>query len=131
MINEMAKRVELEGYATRMLAELGVPTHLKGYHYIRESILISQSDMEVLNSITKLLYPEIARIYKTSVQKVERAIRNAVEISWTRGDRGIIDDLFGYSYSDTLGMLRPSNSEYIAVITDRICLEYRSVSIAS
>lgn len=129
MINEMAKRVELEGYATRILSDLGVPTHLKGYHYIRESILISQADMEVLNSITKLLYPEVARIYKTSIQKVERAIRNAIEISWVRGNPAVIEALFGYS--DATGEGRPTNSEYIARITDQICLEYKAVSKAS
>ena len=129
MINEMAKRVELERYATKALSDLGVPTHLKGYHYIRESNLISQTDMEALNSITKLLYPEIARIYKTSIQKVERAIRNAIWVSWTRGNPAIIEKLFGYS--DATGKVRPTNSEYIARLTDKICLDYKAVSMAS
>lgn len=129
MINEMAKRVVLEGYATKALSDLGVPTHLKGYHYIRESVLISQTDMDALNSITKLLYPEVARIYKTSIQKVERAIRNAIEVSWTRGNPAIIEELFGYS--DAAGKGRPTNSEYIARLTDKICLEYKAVSMAS
>lgn len=129
MMNEMAKRVELERYATKALLDLGVPTHLKGYHYIRESILISQTDMGALNSITKLLYPEIARIYKTSIQKVERAIRNAIEVSWIRGNPAMIEMLFGYS--DATGNSRPTNSEYIARLTDQICLEYKAVSMAS
>lgn len=129
MINEMAKRVVLEGYANRVLSDLGVPIHLKGYHYIRESMLISQKDMEVLNSITKLLYPEVARIYKTSIQKVERAIRNAIEVSWVRGNPAMIESLFGYS--DATGKCRPTNSEYIARLTDKICLEYKAVSRAS
>ena len=121
MINEMAKRVELERYATKALSDLGVPTHLKGYHYIRESVLISQTDMEALNSITK--------IYKTSIQKVERAIRNAILVSWTRGNPATIEKLFGYS--DATGKVRPTNSEYIARLTDKICLEYKAVSMAS
>lgn len=129
MMNEMAKRVELERYATRALSDLGVPTHLKGYLYIRESVLISQTDMGVLNSITKLLYPEIARIYKTSVQKVERAIRNAIEVSWMRGNPAMIEAFFGYS--DATGKNRPTNSEYIATLTDKIILEYKAVSMAS
>ena len=123
MINEITKRVELERYVTKIMLDLGVPAHLKGYHFIREAILLSEEDMEVVSSVTKLLYPEIARLYKTTAQKVERAIRNAIEVSWTRGNTETMDELFGYSA--TTGKGRPTNSEYIARIADKIRLDYR------
>lgn len=129
MINEITKRVELERYVTKIMLDLGVPAHLKGYHFIREAILLSEEDMEVVSSVTKLLYPEIARLYKTTAQKVERAIRNAIEVSWTRGNTETMEELFGYSA--TTGKGRPTNSEYIARIADKIRLDYRFKNIAS
>jgi two-component system response regulator (stage 0 sporulation protein A) len=129
MVNEITGRVELERYITKIMLDLGVPAHLKGYHFIREAILISEDDMEVVSSVTKLLYPEIARIYKTTSQKVERAIRNAIEVSWTRGNTETMEELFGYSAASGKG--RPTNSEYIARIADKIRLDYKSNSIAS
>lgn len=129
MVNEITKRVEMERYITKIMLDLGVPAHLKGYHFIREAILISEGDMEVVSSVTKLLYPEIARIYKTTSQKVERAIRNAIEVSWTRGNTETMEELFGYSTASGKG--RPTNSEYIARIADKIRLDYRVTDIAS
>lgn len=129
MVNEITRRVEMERYITKIMLDLGVPAHLKGYHFIREAILISEADMEVVSSVTKLLYPEIARIYKTTAQKVERAIRNAIEVSWTRGNTDTMEELFGYSSAKGKG--RPTNSEYIARIADKIRLDYRSSNIAS
>lgn len=129
MINEITRRVEMERYITKIMLDLGVPAHLKGYHFIREAILISEGDMEVVSSVTKLLYPEIARIYKTTSQKVERAIRNAIEVSWTRGNTETMEELFGYSTASGKG--RPTNSEYIARIADKIRLDYRVTDIAS
>ncbi len=96
---------------------------------MREAILISEADMEAVSSVTKLLYPEIARIYKTTPQKVERAIRNAIEVSWTRGNCETMEELFGYSHDSGKG--RPTNSEYIARIADKIRLDYKVVTIAS
>lgn len=125
MINETTRRVELEQYVTRIMLELGVPAHLKGYHFIREAIILSEADMEVVSSLTKLLYPEIARTYKTTAQKVERAIRNAIEVSWTRGNVKTIEELFGYSAG--CGKGRPTNSEYIARIADKIHLDYKTL----
>ncbi len=125
MINETTRRVELEQYVTRIMLELGVPAHLKGYHFIREAIILSEADMEVVSSVTKLLYPEIARTYKTTAQKVERAIRNAIEVSWTRGNVKTIEELFGYSAG--CGKGRPTNSEYIARIADKIHLDYKTL----
>lgn len=129
MVNEITRRVEMERYITRIMLDLGVPAHLKGYHFIREAILISVGDMEVVSSVTKLLYPEIARIYKTTSQKVERAIRNAIEVSWTRGNTDTMEELFGYSTASGKG--RPTNSEYIARIADKIRLDYRPTDVAS
>ncbi len=129
MVDEVTKRVEMERYITKIMLDLGVPAHLKGYHFIREAILISEGDMEVVSSVTKLLYPEIARIYKTTSQKVERAIRNAIEVSWTRGNTETMEELFGYSTASGKG--RPTNSEYIARIADKIRLDYRTSEIAS
>ena len=129
MVNEITRRVEMERYITKIMLDLGVPAHLKGYHFIREAILISEGDMEVVSSVTKLLYPEIARIYKTTSQKVERAIRNAIEVSWTRGNTETMEELFGYSTASGKG--RPTNSEYIARMADKIRLDYRVTDIAS
>ena len=108
-------------YVTEFMLDMGVPAHLKGYHYLRTAILMAGKDMEVVGSVTKLLYPEIAKLFKTTEQKVERAIRNAIEVSWVRGNADTFEDLFGYSF--LTGNTRPTNSEYIAQIADRIRLE--------
>ncbi len=108
-------------YVTEFMLDMGVPAHLKGYHYLRTAILMAGKDMEVVGSVTKLLYPEIAKRFKTTEQKVERAIRNAIEVSWARGNADTFEDLFGYSF--LTGNSRPTNSEYIAQIADRIRLE--------
>ena len=112
-----------EQYVTRVMLDMGVPAHLKGYHYLRKAILLSEEDMEVVTSVTKLLYPEIARLYHTTDQKVERAIRNAIEVSWMRGNMDTIQELFGYSADSGKG--RPTNSEYIARIADKIHLDLK------
>ena len=108
-------------YVTEFMLDMGVPAHLKGYHYLRTAILMAGKDMEVVGSVTKLLYPEIAKLFKTTEQKVERAIRNAIEVSWVRGNADTFEDLFGYSF--LTGNTRPTNSEYIAQLADRIRLE--------
>lgn len=128
-MNEKTRRVEMERYITKIMLDLGVPAHLKGYHFVREAILLSEEDIEVVSSVTKLLYPEIARVYKTTAQKVERAIRNAIEVSWTRGNTETMEELFGYSAASGKG--RPTNSEYIARIADKIRLDFRSSEMAS
>ena len=117
----------LEEYVTKVMIEMGVPAHLKGYQYLRSSIMMAEEDMEVVGSVTKLLYPEIAKRYKTTEQKVERAIRNAIEVSWLRGNVQIFEELFGYSVQTGNG--RPTNSEYIAQIADKISLDLRNESM--
>ena len=120
MQNGMSSR-DLERYITRLMLDMGIPAHLKGYHYLREAILISGQDMTTLNSVTKLLYPSIAKRYHTTETKVERAIRNAIEVSWRRGNTTVFEQMFGYSALN--GRPRPTNSEYIYQLADRMRLE--------
>ena len=119
------KDYELERYITDIMLDIGVPAHLKGYHYLRDAILLSGKDMEVVSSVTKLLYPAIAKRFKTTDQKVERAIRNAIEVSWIRGNVETFEKMFGYSIS--MGRKRPTNSEYIARIADKIRLDIKAM----
>ena len=102
----------------------GVPAHIKGYQYLREAIIMSVNDIEMLNSITKILYPTIAKKYQTTASRVERAIRHAIEVAWSRGKMDTIDELFGYTINNGKG--KPTNSEFIALIADRIRLEYKA-----
>lgn len=124
MENEKEAAIRLECYVTKIMLDMGVPAHLKGYHYLRAAILLSEKDMETVSSVTKLLYPEIARKFRTTDQKVERAIRNAIEVSWERGNPDTFMELFGYSAK--AGKTRPTNSEYIARVADKIRLDERS-----
>lgn len=119
------KDCDMEKYITEIMLDVGVPAHLKGYHYLRDAILLSGRDMEAVASVTKLLYPEIARRFKTTDQKVERAIRNAIEVSWNRGNTKTFEKMFGYSALS--GRTRPTNSEYIARIADKIRLDIKAM----
>lgn len=119
------KDCELERYITDVMLDVGVPAHLKGYHYLREAILLSGRNMEVVSSVTKLLYPTIAKRFKTTEQKVERAIRNAIEVSWVRGNAETFEKMFGYSART--GRARPTNSEYIARIADKVRLDIKAM----
>lgn len=119
------KDCELERYITGVMLDVGVPAHLKGYHYLRDAILLSGRDMEVVSSVTKLLYPTIAKRFKTTEQKVERAIRNAIEVSWNRGNAETFEKMFGYSART--GRTRPTNSEYIARIADKVRLDIKAM----
>ena len=115
---------DLEADVTNIIHEIGVPAHIKGYQYLREAIMMSVNDIEMLNSITKILYPTIAKQYQTTSSRVERAIRHAIEVAWSRGKMDTIDELFGYTINNGKG--KPTNSEFIALIADKIRLEYRS-----
>ena len=119
------KDCELEKYITEIMLDVGVPAHLKGYHYLRSAIMLSGRDMEVVTSVTKLLYPAIARRFRTTDQKVERAIRNAIDVSWNRGNTETFEKMFGYSASS--GRTRPTNSEYIARIADKVRLDIKAM----
>lgn len=114
----------LESEVTGIIHEIGVPAHIKGYQYLREAIIMSVMDIEMLNSITKILYPTIAKKYQTTPSRVERAIRHAIEVAWSRGKMDTIDELFGYTIHNGKG--KPTNSEFIALIADKIRLEYKN-----
>lgn len=116
-------KVSLERVVTDIIHEIGVPAHIKGYQYLRDSILMAVYDMDILNSITKQLYPAIAVRNHTTASRVERAIRHAIEVAWSRGKMDTIDSLFGYTIHAGKG--KPTNSEFIALISDKIRLEYR------
>ncbi len=114
---------DLEKDVTDMIHEIGVPAHIKGYQYLREAIMMSVEDVEMLGSITKILYPTIAKKYQTTPSRVERAIRHAIEVAWSRGRMETLDALFGYTINTGKG--KPTNSEFIALIADKIRLQYR------
>lgn len=114
----------LETDVTNIIHEIGVPAHIKGYQYLRDAIIMSVNDMDMLNSITKILYPTIAKKHQTTPSRVERAIRHAIEVAWSRGKMDTIDELFGYTVSTGKG--KPTNSEFIALIADKIRLEYKN-----
>lgn len=116
--------IRLEKYVTNMLHEIGIPAHIKGYHYLRDAIIMAVDDMEVLNAITKILYPTVAKKNQTTASRVERAIRHAIEVAWSRGKLDTIDELFGYTINTGKG--KPTNSEFIALIADTIRLKYTS-----
>ena len=113
----------MEKDVTEMIHELGVPAHIKGYQYLREAIMMSVEDVEMLGSITKILYPTIAKRFQTTPSRVERAIRHAIEVAWSRGKMETLDALFGYTINTGKG--KPTNSEFIALIADKIRLLYR------
>ncbi len=116
---------DLETKVTNILHEIGVPAHIRGYHYMREAIIMSVNDMDVLNYITKELYPSIAKKCNTTPSRVERAIRHAIEVAWNRGKIDAIDALFGYTVDNHKG--KPTNSEFIALIADMLRLEQKAV----
>ena len=113
----------LETQVTAIIHEVGVPAHIKGYQYLREAIIIAVNDMDVINAVTKVLYPEVAKRFGTTASRVERAIRHAIEVAWDRGDLETLQKYFGYTVSNAKG--KPTNSEFIAMIADRLQLERR------
>jgi len=126
ILNKDRKDYELstiENDVTEIIREIGIPAHIKGYQYIREGIIMAINDMNMLNYITKLLYPSIAKKYKTTSSSVERAIRHAIEVAWGRGKIEVIEEMFGYTVSAGKG--KPTNSEFIALIADKLRIEYK------
>ena len=122
--NQQYPNQSLEEDVTEMIHEVGVPAHIKGYQYLREAIIMSVHNMDMLNSVTKVLYPGIAKKYQTTPSRVERAIRHAIEVAWSRGKMDTLDELFGYTISNGKG--KPTNSEFIALITDKIRLQMKN-----
>jgi two-component system response regulator (stage 0 sporulation protein A) len=119
----MDEELELELRVTNIIHEIGVPAHIKGYQYLREAIMMTVKDMEAINAITKILYPTVAKRYKTTSSRVERAIRHAIEVAWDRGDVETLQSFFGYTVSGVKG--KPTNSEFISMIADRLRLQMK------
>jgi len=118
----------IETMVTGIIHEIGVPAHIKGYQYLREAIIIAVEDMDVINAITKVLYPQVAKAFGTTPSRVERAIRHAIEVAWDRGDLDTLQKYFGYTVSNTKG--KPTNSEFIALIADKLQLQLKSANVA-
>jgi two-component system response regulator (stage 0 sporulation protein A) len=115
----------LETDVTQMLHEIGIPAHIKGYQYLRDAIIMSVQDAEMLSSVTKILYPTIAKRHQTTASRVERAIRHAIEVAWSRGKMDTLNELFGYTVNGGKG--KPTNSEFVALIADKIRLDYKRI----
>lgn len=115
--------LELEAVVTDIIHEIGVPAHIKGYQYLRTAILLTVSDSDIINSVTKILYPSVAKKYSTTTSRVERAIRHAIEVAWDRGDVDTLNSYFGYTIQNNRG--KPTNSEFIAMIADNLRLRYK------
>lgn len=113
----------LETMVTEVIHEIGIPAHIKGYQYIREAIILTVRDMDLINAVTKALYPMVAKRYNTTPSRVERAIRHAIEVAWDRGDIEILQKYFGYTVSNVKG--KPTNSEFVALIADRLQLRLK------
>ena len=120
------KEENLEALVTNVIHEVGVPAHIKGYQYLREAIIMVVNDFDVINQITKSLYPKIAGKFSTTPSRVERAIRHAIEVDWGRGQQDVVEYIFGYTISAAKG--KPTNSEFIAMIADKLRLEMKSAS---
>ena len=123
-LNGEKSEENLEALVTNIIHEVGVPAHIKGYQYLREAIIMVVNDIDVINQITKSLYPKIAYKFSTTPSRVERAIRHAIEVAWGRGDQKAVENIFGYTISAAKG--KPTNSEFIAMIADKLRLELKS-----
>ena len=122
-------KTNIETMVTGIIHEIGVPAHIKGYQYLREAIIIAVNDMDVINAITKVLYPQVAKTFQTTPSRVERAIRHAIEVAWDRGDLDTLQRFFGYTVSNTKG--KPTNSEFIALIADKLQRQLKSSEVAN
>lgn len=122
--SDSKKEENLEALVTNVIHEVGVPAHIKGYQYLREAIMMVVNDIDTINQITKILYPDIASKYNTTPSRVERAIRHAIEVAWGRGQQETVENIFGYTISAAKG--KPTNSEFIAMIADKLRLELKS-----
>ena len=120
------KGVGIEFKVTEILHQIGVPAHIKGYHYLRDSIVMSVENPDIINAVTKQLYPSVAKRFSTTASRVERAIRHAIEVAWDRGDVDILNSYFGYTIHNGRG--KPTNSEFIAMISDKLRLQMKSAS---
>ncbi len=115
---------DLEAQVTRIIHQIGVPAHIKGYQYLRTAIMMVVQNTEIINSVTKILYPSVAKLYGTTSSRVERAIRHAIEVAWDRGDLDVLNSFFGYTVQNSRG--KPTNSEFIAMIADNLRLKNKT-----
>ena len=127
MARTLTAENDLEAQVTKIIHQIGVPAHIKGYQYLRTAILMTVDDNECINSVTKILYPSVAKKYQTTTSRVERAIRHAIEVAWDRGDVDTLNSYFGYTIQNSRG--KPTNSEFIAMIADNLRLKYKGVTI--
>ena len=118
---------DIEAHVTKIIHQIGVPAHIKGYQYLRTAILMTIEDNDVINSVTKILYPTVAKKYGTTTSRVERAIRHAIEVAWDRGDIDTLNSYFGYTIQNSRG--KPTNSEFIAMIADNLRLKFKCAAI--
>lgn len=123
-ITSASSEHDLELMITEIIHQIGVPAHIKGYHYLRDAIILSVNNSDYINSITKMLYPTVAKMYKTTSSRVERAIRHAIEVAWDRGDIDVLESYFGYTVNTGRG--KPTNSEFIAMIADKLRLRLKA-----
>ena len=114
---------DIETQVTKIIHQIGVPAHIKGYQYLRTAMLLTVNDSDIINSVTKILYPTVAKKYQTTTSRVERAIRHAIEVAWDRGDVDTLNSYFGYTIQNNRG--KPTNSEFIAMIADNLRLKYK------
>lgn len=117
------RSVDIEAQVTKIIHQIGVPAHIKGYQYLRTAILLTIKDSDIINSVTKVLYPSVAKKFSTTTSRVERAIRHAIEVAWDRGDVDTLNSYFGYTIQNSRG--KPTNSEFIAMIADNLRLKYK------
>ncbi len=125
--HSLAASSDVEAQVTKIIHQIGVPAHIKGYQYLRTAILMTIDDNDVINSVTKVLYPTVAKKYQTTTSRVERAIRHAIEVAWDRGDVDTLNSYFGYTIQNSRG--KPTNSEFIAMIADNLRLKYKCAAI--
>jgi two-component system response regulator (stage 0 sporulation protein A) len=123
MNSTISSSADMEAQVTKIIHQIGVPAHIKGYQYLRTAILMTIEDNDVINSVTKVLYPTVAKRYQTTTSRVERAIRHAIEVAWDRGDIDTLNSYFGYTIQNSRG--KPTNSEFIAMIADNLRLKYK------
>ena len=125
--SELSENADLESRVTKVIHQIGVPAHIKGYQYLRTAILMTMENNEIINSVTKVLYPTVAKKYGTTTSRVERAIRHAIEVAWDRGDVDTLNSYFGYTIQNSRG--KPTNSEFIAMIADNLRLKYKCAAV--
>ena len=118
-----SRESDMESQITKIIHQIGVPAHIKGYQYLRTAIMLTVKDSDIINSVTKILYPSVAKKYQTTTSRVERAIRHAIEVAWDRGDVDTLNSYFGYTIQNNRG--KPTNSEFIAMIADNLRLQYK------